>query len=316
MSRIQRHIRSMGAVWLRPLALLAALALVACSGEDGADGAQGPAGPRGPQGTPGTPGDPGGPGEPGDPGDPGEPGEPGEPGTGAGEGGASGQGARFSGPGLKLEIESATIEAGTATVRFTITDAAGIPLDLRGVFTEGAVAPSFVLAAFDVDLAGAPHGYVPYTTRVQTSTITDESAEQPAADSGGTFSEIGIGEGVYEYQFGTEIEPEDGGLTHTVGVWATRNFEGERYVANTLFSFVPEGGEPMEREIVTDASCNSCHGELEAHGGARRDVQLCNLCHTSPSYDPDTGNNLDFDVMIHKIHAGEHLPSVAAGGKY
>lgn len=303
------------------ITLLSALvALASCSGDDGKDGAQGPPGDRGPAGPAGPPGSPGDPGEPGDPGDPGDPGEPGEPGgpgdPGTGEGGAPNTGARFSGPGLEFTIEEAAIDAGIATVRFRITDAAGTPLDRRGQLTEGAVAASFVIAAMGTNEDGEPTTYSAYTTATQTSMATGESAEHPSADSDGEFTEIGSGRGRYEYTFATPVEPEDDDTTHSIGVWATRTFEGVRHVANAVFSFAPSGDDPITRELVTDASCNNCHGQIEAHGGARRDVQLCTLCHTPDVIDPDTGNSLDFQAMIHKIHRGANLPSVQAGQPY
>ncbi len=44
--------------------------------------------------------------------------------------------------------------------------------------------------------------------------------------------------------------------------------------------------------------------------------QYCAMCHESYSFDAQSGNSLDLKVMIHKIHAGETLPSVEAGGFY
>ncbi|MCA1732621.1 MAG: OmcA/MtrC family decaheme c-type cytochrome [Acidobacteria bacterium] len=52
------------------------------------------------------------------------------------------------------------------------------------------------------------------------------------------------------------------------------------------------------------------------HGGSRRDVKLCAMCHNPQTVDPDTGENQDMDVIIHKIHRGANLPSVQAGKPY
>jgi OmcA/MtrC family decaheme c-type cytochrome len=87
--------------------------------------------------------------------------------------------------------------------------------------------------------------------------------------------------------------------------------------ANPTFTFVPAGGDPpVTRLISTTETCNGCHRELEAHGGSRKRVELCVLCHTPQNVDPETGNAVDLKVMVHKIHSGELLPSVVAGKPY
>ncbi len=68
----------------------------------------------------------------------------------------------------------------------------------------------------------------------------------------------------------------------------------------------------LQREPVSTAACNECHNPLAVHGGGRREVRLCMLCHTEQLVDPDAGS-LNFRVMIHKIHRGKELPSVVAG---
>src|ERR1035438_8802822 len=40
------------------------------------------------------------------------------------------------------------------------------------------------------------------------------------------------------------------------------------------------------------------------------------MCHTPQTTDPNTGNTLDFKVLVHKIHMGSSLPSVQSGKPY
>lgn len=251
----------------------------------------------------------------GTPGPRGPAGDPGDPGA-SGDGGAPGRNAYLTGPGLTMQITGATIaEDGTATATFRITDGSGKALDRAGLYTAGEVAVSFVLARLGAGVGGEPGQYVPLTTRTQEA--NGVSAVQGSADTNGTFAEVEpIGSGTYLYTFGTKVQT-DRAATHTVGAWATRTFEEKRYVSNALHHFVPAGGTASPpRELARTETCNSCHGTLQAHGGSRREVGLCVTCHTAGGADPDTGNSIDMDVMVHKIHMGEHLPSVEAGGTY
>ncbi len=181
-------------------------------------------------------------------------------------------------------------------------------MDRSGIFTPGPVSTSFVLSY----IPAFEEAYVAYTTRVQTSPITGDSAEQASTDSGGSYTELSIG--TYMYKFGTVIPVSyDKDATTTLGVYAVRDlaeFELGTYVANELDHFVPSGtSEPLPRDIVTTETCNGrCHDPLAIHGGSRREVGLCILCHNpSQGIDPDTGNSVDMPLMIHKIHMGENL---------
>ena len=226
-----------------------------------------------------------------------------------------------TGPGLNLAITSASIDAGGAvTVAFTVTDGSGIPLDLSGTYTDGAVSPRFVLSWLGQDSSGSPLEYTAYTLQSHSSVDASASAPLPDSDTGGMLSEVGVGEGTYTYVLGTHLPSGfDVTKTHTVGAWATRTFGGQTYVVNTLYNFVPNGSPvTVVRDIVTTTACNRCHNPLEYHEGgiARRGVGLCVLCHSAQATDVSNGQSLDMSVMVHKIHMGKNLPSVLAGTPY
>lgn len=223
----------------------------------------------------------------------------------------------FVRPGLKFTIQNVTINEADLKIRvtFSITDDRGLPLDRLGIVTPGAVSTSFVGAYI-------PKGqsqYVAYTTRTQTSPITGVSAVQAAADSGGTY--LQVGEGVYTYTFGRALPAGfDRTVTHTVALYGRRDlteFDLGQQVSNVEFNWVPNGSPvTVIRDVVRTETCNKCHDPLEAHGGQRRNVTNCVVCHTPQSSDPDTGNTVDMKVMAHKIHSGPNLPSVKAGQPY
>jgi OmcA/MtrC family decaheme c-type cytochrome len=223
---------------------------------------------------------------------------------------------QFVRPGLEIKITGAEIDsAGAIQVRFRLTDARGLPLDREALSTPGAVSVSFIAAY----LPKGQSQYVAYTTRTQTSPITNQSAMQAAADSGGVFEKLAEGE--YRYRFATRAPAGfDRTATHTIGAYGSRNlteFELGTNYDDDVYHFVPAGGTPQGmRDVIRTATCNKCHDQMAFHGGPRRSMPLCVLCHTPQTVDPDTGNTVDMPVMIHKIHAGEWLPSVRAGKPY
>jgi hypothetical protein len=215
----------------------------------------------------------------------------------------------FVRPGLELEILEVTIPADRQLeVKFRLTDPAGLGLDRDGITTPGPVSTSFILSY----IPAFEESYVAYTTRVQTSPETGDSATQGSTDSGGSYTDLG--DGTYMYKFATVLpEDYDTDATHTLGIYARRDlteFDLDRYVANELDHFVPSGSSAARpRDIVKTETCNGrCHDPLALHGGSRQEVGLCILCHNSTQdIDPDTGNSVDFPLMIHKIHAGVEL---------
>jgi OmcA/MtrC family decaheme c-type cytochrome len=280
--------------------------LLGCAGLVGA-ACEGPPGPDGPDGIPIS-------GEAGPPGPPGEAGAP-APSNDA----SLPRSHADSGPGLKLAVSAVTFDAtGVATVSFSVTDGAAAPLDLTGKYTDGAVVPKFVLSFLREDANGNALDYAAYTTQDLKSVDGTMHAAMPEADVGGIIAEVGAGNGTYTYAFATKLPATfDKTKTHTIGIWAYRDFGGKRYVVNTLFDFVPSGiAVKTTRDIVNTQACNQCHNPLQEHDDGRRDVRLCILCHSTPTVDVSNGESLAMPTMIHRIHRGKNLPSVIGGATY
>jgi OmcA/MtrC family decaheme c-type cytochrome len=222
--------------------------------------------------------------------------------------------------GIVVKIQSAAIaKDGTITVRATLADVDGNPLDRLGVATPGPVSLSFICGYIP---AGKTQ-YTSYTTTVLNATInTNPPQTQAANDSGGTFTTNAIGD--YTYTFKTKAPTTfDASVTHSVGVSAFRNlaeygtFDEWSMVSNDVYSFVPNGSAvKTTRSVAVTESCNNCHNPLWAHGGSRLKVELCIMCHSPQTVNPDTQLSMDMKVLIHKIHMGANLPSVIAGTPY
>jgi OmcA/MtrC family decaheme c-type cytochrome len=221
----------------------------------------------------------------------------------------------FVRPGLVIKILSAQVAAdGSISTTYTVSDPQGLPLDALGITTPGPLTIRFIAA----NIPKGQEQYVAYTTKVSTGPVL-ASTVVAGTDTGGTSTTLA--EGQYKYVFATKAPTGfDPAVTHTIGIYASRNLTlynlGTDY-ASTTFNFVPNGSAVVTtRDVVTTASCNTCHDQLSHHGGSRRGVAMCVLCHTPQSADAGTGNTVDFKVMIHKIHMGSQLPSVIAGKPY
>ena len=216
-------------------------------------------------------------------------------------------------PGLTFKIVSAKIASdGTISVDYKISDPTGAPLDVAGVQTPGAVSPRFLIAYI-------PKGKTEFASYIVSSSTTNGvTVSRAGGDSGGSQTTVALGE--YVYTYATKAPSGfDATATHRVGIYGSRNLTqwglGTNY-ADTWLDFVPNGSPvTVTRDVVRTASCNKCHDQLAFHGGARRDVQLCVICHQPQTGDAN-GNTADFPVMIHKIHMGSQLPSVASGKPY
>jgi hypothetical protein len=156
----------------------------------------------------------------------------------------------FVRPGLDIKILSAEIAAdGTIRARLKFTDPRGMPLDREGILTPGPISASLIAAVI-------PRGqrqYVAYTTRIQRSPITGQSAVQAGADTGGRWEKVGDGE--YVYTFGTKAPSDiDRSATHTIGVYANRNlteFDLGINLKEVTYTFVPDGSPVKQvRDVI------------------------------------------------------------------
>jgi OmcA/MtrC family decaheme c-type cytochrome len=218
------------------------------------------------------------------------------------------------GAGLEAAIQSVTVGGdGTVVTTFTLTDEAGVPITPSTSSTSdpNKARVRFTIAHLDEDVQQTASGPLTYTEYL--SYVLGGSGN-PGYDSGGTLATVDPQAGVHTYTFKTKLP---GGFpasfTHTVGGQVDRpNPEsgGPTLRANPIFDFVPAGGPVTTvREPVTTTECNQCHNPLAIHGGGRREIELCQLCHTKQL----TGGKGEFRVMVHKIHRGRNLPSVVGG---
>ncbi|MGD1095558.1 MAG: OmcA/MtrC family decaheme c-type cytochrome [Bryobacteraceae bacterium] len=221
---------------------------------------------------------------------------------------------QFIQPGLVITVNSAKIAAdGTITTVYTVTDPTGAPLDAAGVIAPGTITFGYVAAV----LPQNQEDYTAYTTKAASGTAV-ASTNQPGADSGGVTTQLGPGQ--YQYVFNTKAPSGfDATATHTIGIYASRVLTaynlGTDY-ASATFNFVPNGAKVTHvHDMIETASCDTCHDQLSHHGGRRRGIQMCVLCHTDQNIDTTTGKSLALKQMIHEIHMGASLPSVVAGGK-
>lgn len=222
----------------------------------------------------------------------------------------------FARPGLTVKVVSAAIDSsGAMTATLSIGDAKGIAIDPTGTTTPGTVSVACTMAVVP---SGSSY-FVSYTAFPATSSTTGASATEVWFDETGTLTSASGGN--YLYTFGVKAATGfASAATHRVGCSASRDltdFGYKKYYSASTLDFIPAGGTPSTiHEVVKTEACNSCHYNLNYHGGQAIGADLCVLCHTKAAADPTSGNSLYFPTMVHKIHMGENLPSVKSGGSY
>lgn len=233
----------------------------------------------------------------------------------AGCGGSSGDSPRVSDPvptePARVTITNATISS-VPVVDFTVVDHDDFPV-------TGITQVNFTIAKLIPGQDGDSSTWQSYINRVEQPGTGDWPGSEPRIQA--TSENNGVlqdnGDGTYRYTFSTDLtsvtspvavryQPE---LTHLIGM----HLGGAASGANAIYTFQPSSGRIRniaDRRIVDQASCGSCHGpSLDAHGGSRVDAQYCAACHNPGTTDAQSGETLDFRVMVHKIHMGSDLPS-------
>jgi OmcA/MtrC family decaheme c-type cytochrome len=247
----------------------------------------------------------------------------------------------------QVTITGVTIVGGTVTVTFSIVDSDNnlVPLsipanDIR--FTIAKLLPeangnsSFwqsYINDIETKAAGDP-GNAPDGTPTPDGT-TEVQADYERANSNSSSGFTDNLDGTYTYVFQFPQRQPDGTITYALTINnitapVAVNYEPGRThriaiqvadnVENATVDFVPNDlpalGIGATRDIAMNESCNECHIKLGLHGGDRIALEYCVTCHNPGSTDANSGNTVDFKVMVHKIHYGEDLPSVEAGGEY
>ena len=227
------------------------------------------------------------------------------------------------------EITDVTIDGGTGTVTidFELFESENNLIPIAGVDPNSI---RFTIAKLVPGTDGDPDNWQSYINQTETKEAGDPGnapdgtqtpdgtqevqATAERASGGGVFTDNA--DGTYSYQLSFDITSVtnpltadpivyDETLTHRVAMQVSDN------VANAFLDFVPAGGAvTTTRDIAVNASCNECHIKLGLHGGDRIQTEYCVTCHNPGSKDANSGNIVDFKVMVHKIHSGEELPSI------
>ncbi len=229
--------------------------------------------------------------------------------------------------GIAGSIESVSIDnnTGLVIVNFELFDSGNSLIPISGVsgsnirFTLAKLVPGangnadmWVSYINSTETIGADTpGNMPDGTAVTAGSSRVQATSERASDRDEVFSDNG--DGSYSYRFSFDIKnitdpvavPYDASLTHRIAMQVSGN------TANAYLDFVPNGNPISDtRDIVINASCNACHLKLGFHGGDRIQIAYCVTCHNPGTTDANSGNTMDLNVLIHKIHMGETLPSI------
>ena len=286
------------------LALAATMGLAGCENDDGGttpppdtgSGGTGPTGPTGPANPPDTPISEGGPVR--------------DIGTGAG---LTEQQIADIGT-LVATIDSAAVTDNKPVIEITVTtEKGGAVLGLAATTLRLGVA-KLVPAG-----GGMPSRWQSYINRDGTPSISAPELTktvQATTESGVAPGWTELGGGRYRYVSTVDLttvttpivvsyEPA---LTHRYSIAIDLSGDARSLAPDNPFrDFVPNGSPVTTQKLVAATeNCASCHARLAEHGGPRRDVEYCVVCHNPGTVDPDSGESVDLAYMAHSIHQGEN----------
>jgi OmcA/MtrC family decaheme c-type cytochrome len=208
-------------------------------------------------------------------------------------------------------LDSAAVTNGKAVLEFTLkTPQGGKVLGVAATTLRLGIAK--LVPAAD----GMPSRWQSYINRTATAGVTNPtlaSAVQANTESGVAAGWTELGQGRYRYVSAVDLTtvstpiavPYEPNRTHRVS-FAIDLSGAARSLApdNPYRDFVPAGGTPTGKLIATTANCEGCHVRFAMHGGPRRTVEYCVVCHNPASTDPDRGESVDLAYLAHSIHRG------------
>jgi OmcA/MtrC family decaheme c-type cytochrome len=248
---------------------------------------------------------------------------------------------------LNVEITSVQLPQSATDVpkvTFRATDRSGALVDVLAEMGRAASktvpyisnGPRFTLAQMEPDGSATnwyeatanPGAFTPPAGVTPSPAPTTQPNFQQAPASNPASRITANADGTFTFAFTaptTPAERRDASKPIVAGMWieriANRQSGGpKRWPAATTKITSASGTPPGPHEAISDVACNTCHVELRAHD-RRETVQLCKTCHAGGSggvvyRDPESGENIDFRALIHRIHSGAELPSVRAGGHF
>jgi OmcA/MtrC family decaheme c-type cytochrome len=192
-------------------------------------------------------------------------------------------------------------------VTFTVT-VGGVPRDLT-------VQP---LTSLRAAISGPNSDYASYWQ----TTINGSGAS-------GTLALVDATTGTHTYTFPASAAiPLTATGSYTVsmeGYWQPAGQPRSAALSPSLAFAVTDATAVPRRVVADNDGCNACHRDVQGHGGGRKGVQYCIVCHNPNNPNDERAphvegatvalNTVDMKVMIHKIHAGEDLtePYVLGG---